>query len=182
LGLRESGEIEMIHNMVKNFAYLIDTYGHIPNGNRTYYLSRSQPPFFAMMVELLADIKGDSIYVSFLPQLQKEHQFWMKGTEKLTSGQANARVVKMKDGSLLNRYWDDNTVPRQESYKEDVEVAERSGKNKVEMYKHLRAGAESGIDFSSRWFTDPKEIATIQTTDFVAVDLNYCQGKINRPN
>ena len=46
LGLKESGENDMIENMVKNFAYLIDTFGHIPNGNRTYYLSRSQPPFF----------------------------------------------------------------------------------------------------------------------------------------
>ncbi len=180
LGLRESGEIEMIHNMVKNFAYLIDTYGHIPNGNRTYYLSRSQPPFFAMMVELLADIKGDSIYVSFLPQLEKEYQFWMKGSEKLAVGQTNARVVKMKDGSLLNRYWDDNTVARQESYREDMEVAERSGRNKVEVFKNLRAGAESGIDFSSRWFKDSKEIASIQTTDFVAVDLNCLLYKLEQ--
>ena len=33
--------------MTDNFAYLIDTYGHVPNGTRTYYLSRSQPPVFA---------------------------------------------------------------------------------------------------------------------------------------
>jgi alpha,alpha-trehalase len=45
LGLKESGRVDMIENMVKNFAYLIDTYGHIPNGNRSYYISRSQPPF-----------------------------------------------------------------------------------------------------------------------------------------
>jgi alpha,alpha-trehalase len=32
--------------MVDNFAYLLDTYGFIPNGNRSYYLTRSQPPFF----------------------------------------------------------------------------------------------------------------------------------------
>ena len=46
LGLKESGETETIRNMIDNFAYLINTYGHIPNGNRSYYLSRSQPPFF----------------------------------------------------------------------------------------------------------------------------------------
>lgn len=180
LGLRESGQADMIHNMVKNFAYLIDTYGHIPNGNRTYYLSRSQPPFFSMMVELLAEIKGDSIYRNFLPQLEKEYLFWMKGVEKLKAGQFNARVVKLSDGSILNRYWDDNTVPRQESYKEDVEVAEKSGRNKVEMYKHLRAGAESGIDFSSRWFKDPNQIASIQTTDFIPVDLNCLMYKLEQ--
>lgn len=178
LGLRESGEVEMIENMVKNFAYLINTYGHIPNGNRSYYLSRSQPPFFALMVELLADIKGDSVYASFLPALEKEYNFWMDGKEKLKPGQAARRVVVLKDGSVLNRYWDDNSTPRQESYREDVEAAEKSGRVKPEVYRHLRAGAESGIDFSSRWFRDQKNITTIQTTDYIPVDLNCLLYKL----
>ena len=67
LGLKESGEVQMIQNMVDNFAYLINTYGHIPNGNRSYYISRSQPPFFSLMVELLATIKGDDVYKTYLP-------------------------------------------------------------------------------------------------------------------
>src|ERR1700722_8880965 len=46
LGLAESGRQDLLSDMVGNFAYLVDTYGHIPNGARTYYLSRSQPPFF----------------------------------------------------------------------------------------------------------------------------------------
>jgi alpha,alpha-trehalase len=172
LGLKESGEVEMIDNMVRNFAYLIETYGHIPNGNRSYYLGRSQPPFFSVMVTLLAGIKGDSVYQQFLPAMEKEYQFWMDGQDKLKPEQAYRRVVKLKDGTILNRYWDDSMVPRQESYREDVLIAEKSGKNKVEVYTHLRAGAESGIDFSSRWFADRKNISTIQTTDYLAVDLN----------
>jgi alpha,alpha-trehalase len=172
LGLKESGETDMIENMIKNFAYLIETYGHIPNGNRTYYIGRSQPPFFAAMVQLLASIKGDSIYTVFLPALEKEYKYWMDGATKLKPGQTFRRVVKLKDGAILNRYWDDSNVPRQESYKEDFETAARSGRNKIEMYKQLRAGAESGIDFSSRWFADKKNITTIQTTNTIAVDLN----------
>ena len=74
LGLRESDEIEMIENMMKNFASLIDRYGFIPNGNRSYYLSRSQPPFFSLMVELLAEAKGNGVYVEYLPALQKEYK------------------------------------------------------------------------------------------------------------
>lgn len=172
LGLKESGENEMIENMVKNFAYLIDTYGHIPNGNRTYYLSRSQPPFFSLMVELLAGVKGDSIFKVYLPQLEKEHRYWMQGGADLKPGQEARYVVRMKDGTLLNRYWDESTVPRQESWREDVETARRSKRNKVEMYQHLRASATSGIDFSSRWFDDKKNITTIETTDIIPVDLN----------
>lgn len=172
LGLKESGEVDMIENMIKNFAYLIETYGHIPNGNRSYYIGRSQPPFFAAMVQLLASIKGDDVYATFLPALEKEYAFWMDGSAKLKIGQAYRRVVKLKDGSILNRYWDDSDVPRQESWREDFETAAKSGRNKIEMYKQLRAGAESGIDFSNRWFADGKSITTIQTTNYIAVDLN----------
>ena len=124
LGLKESGETGMVENMVKNFAYLIHKYGHIPNGNRTYYLSRSQPPFFAAMVNLLAEIKGDSIYKTYLPVLEKEYKYWMQGSTSIKAGQTFRRVVKLKDGTVLNRYWDDSPSPRQESYREDIETAD----------------------------------------------------------
>lgn len=172
LGLKESGETAMIENMVKNFAYLIDTYGHIPNGNRSYYLGRSQPPFFAAMVQLLMSVKDEKVLTEYLPVLQKEYGFWMDGADKLKPGQAYRRVVMLQDGTVLNRYWDDSNVPRQESYREDVETANRSGRNKIEMYKQFRAGAESGIDFSNRWFSDGKSLVSIQTTNMVPPDLN----------
>jgi alpha,alpha-trehalase len=172
LGLKESGETDMVENMIKNFAYLIETYGHIPNGNRTYYIGRSQPPFFAAMVQLLASVKGDEIFTTYLPALEKEYAYWMDGSDKVKPGQPYRRVVKLKDGTILNRYWDDSNVPRQESWREDIETANKSGRNKIEMYKHLRAGAESGIDFSNRWFADGKNLTSIQVTNMIAVDLN----------
>jgi alpha,alpha-trehalase len=104
--------------------------------------------------------------------MEKEYQFWMDGSDKLKPGQAYRRVVKLKDGSVLNRYWDDATVPRQESWREDALTAQRSGRDKQEMYEHLRAAAESGIDFSSRWFGDGKNLVTIRTSDMVPPDLN----------
>ena len=172
LGLQAHGRYDLIRNMVDNFAFLIDSVGHIPNGNRTYYLSRSQPPFFALMVSLLAH--HDSLATQrYLPQLEKEHAFWMKGKEQLTNpGQSVNRVVVMPDGSLLNRYWDDLPEPRPEAYKEDVEIQRQSGRSASDVYRHLKAGAESGWDFSSRWFDDGQSLKTIRTTDFVPVDLN----------
>jgi alpha,alpha-trehalase len=172
LGLKESGEVKMIRDMVSNFAFLLETYGHIPNANRTYYLGRSQPPFFSCMVELLAGIQGDSIFQLFLPAMEKEYQFWMDGSDKLKAGESFRRVVRLKNGDLLNRYWDDALVPRQESWREDYLTTEKSGRNKIEMYKNLRAAAESGLDFSTRWFADNKSITSIQTTDILPVDLN----------
>lgn len=184
LGLKESGEIKIMENMLNNFSYLINTYGHIPNGNRSYYLSRSQPPFFSMMVDLLATVKGDEVYKTYLPALQKEYNYWMDKTAK------TKHAVKMPDGSILNRYYDRDEIPRQESYKEDMDVAmlnkfekatsgeawmkngtNFSNKQKA-LFRNLRSGAESGWDFSSRWFADEKNIATIQTTNIIPVDLN----------
>jgi alpha,alpha-trehalase len=180
LGLKESGETLMMQNMIDNFAYLIYHYGHIPNGNRSYYISRSQPPFFAMMVDLLATIKGDSIYKRYLPALEKEYQYWMDGAATLKTGGAYKRVVKMPDGSVLNRYWDDAATPRPEGYKEDIDVAKKSGRDIQQMYHELRGGAASGIDFSSRWFADTVHLTSIQVTDMVAVDLNALMYNLER--
>lgn len=115
LGLAESNHWDKVSDMVANFAYEIDAWGHIPNGNRSYYLSRSQPPFFAFMVELLAQHDGNDALKKYLPQMQKEYSYWMEGVETLKPGQQNKRVVKLADGTVLNRYWDDRDTPRPES-------------------------------------------------------------------
>ena len=184
LGLAESGRGDLLEDMAGNFAFLIDTYGHVPNGTRTYYLSRSQPPFFYAMVGLLADTSSrastasgpsaaaPSPPVRFLPQLQREHAFWMKGATGLARGTGSGRVVALADGAILNRYWDDADTPRAESYREDMELARASGREARQLYRDIRAAAESGWDFSSRWFGDGRTLATIDTTEIVPVDLN----------
>ena len=182
LGLQKDHQIEMIQNMVENFSYLIDVYGFVPNGNRTYYLSRSQPPFYAMMVELLAKSKGDSIYFKFLSSIEKEYDFWMNGADKLDNDtNAYRRVVLLPDGEILNRYWDDMNTPRAESYREDINTANKAALqipncNKKDVYRNIRAAAESGWDFSSRWLFKDKDskfnLYSIHTTDIIPVDLN----------
>ncbi len=173
LGLQVSGRFDLIENMVKNFACLIHDIGHIPNGNRTYYISRSQPPFFSMMVGMLNAVKGNTVLDEYLPALEKEYAFWMDGTDKLSSAIPTfRRVVLMPDGSVLNRYWDDDPSPRPEAYIEDIHVAKASNRDPRDVYRHIRAAAESGWDFSSRWFADEKYMHSIQTTDLIPVDLN----------
>jgi alpha,alpha-trehalase len=174
LGLEESGQHDLALSMAENFVSLIDRFGHIPNGNRSYYLSRSQPPFFAAMVELIAAGVPDpaATYAAFLPALAKEYAFWMEGADTLKPGTSHRRVVRLRDGTLLNRYWDDSDRPRDESYREDVETARASNRPASEVYRDLRAAAESGWDFSSRWLTDGKTLATIDTTALVPIDLN----------
>jgi alpha,alpha-trehalase len=172
LGLVESGRHDLAQHMVQDFAALIDTYGHVPNGTRTYYLSRSQPPFFYAMVGLLSVEDPAASYARYLPQLRREYAFWMQGEKGLARGTAHRRVVSLPDGAVLNRYWDDADTPRDESYREDTALAQRSGRIPTQLYRDIRAAAESGWDFSSRWFADGKTLETINTTEIIPVDLN----------
>jgi alpha,alpha-trehalase len=172
LGLVESGRHDLVEHMVRDFAYLIDTYGHVPNGTRSYYLSRSQPPFFYAMVGLLSGEDSAAAYARYLPELRREYAFWMQGETGLRRGRAHRRVVAMPSGAILNRYWDDADTPRDESYREDADLARRSGRIPRQVYRDVRAAAESGWDFSSRWFADGRSLATINTTEIIPVDLN----------
>lgn len=165
LGLKIDGEVEVIENMVKNFSWLINTIGFIPNGNRTYFSGRSQPPFYSLMVSLLADIKGDTVLSSYVSELEKEYDFWMN-----CEGAQESHLIKYK-GEELNRYYDKLDGPRPEMYATDLEDFEKFGKPK-DYYKHLRAACESGWDFSCRWFKDPMDLASINTLNILAVDLN----------
>lgn len=173
-GLINSGRPEMAENMIENFADIIEKYGHIPNGNRKYYLSRSQPPLFHSMVDLIAKTKGTEEALKYLPRVEKEYEFWMDGADQVTKeNPEHRRVVMLEDGSILNRFWDDKATPREESYREDAELADGlTDKEMEKKYRDLRAGGESGWDFTSRWFKDNKSLDTIRTTEIMPVDLN----------
>ena len=173
LGLVQSGRVGLVRDMLDNFAYLVRTFGHIPNGNRTYYLSRSQPPFFAAMVGLYAQAADTADALRYVDALEAEHAFWMAGAEGLKPGTAYRRVVRLSDGALLNRYWDDDPEPRPESYREDYRLAQTvPAARRESLYRNIRATAESGWDFSSRWMRDAHDLRTLETTQLVPVDLN----------
>ncbi|HKY61389.1 MAG TPA: alpha,alpha-trehalase TreF, partial [Gemmatimonadota bacterium] len=173
LGLVESDRTDLVRSMLDNFAHLMRTVGHVPNGNRTYYLSRSQPPFLAAMVGLYAEATDTTRALPYLDALEAEHGFWMEGAEDLKPGEAHRRAVRLADGSVLNRYWDDRPEPRPESYREDHELGETLPVDRrTAFYRNVRASAESGWDFSSRWMQDPSDLRTLETTELVPVDLN----------
>ena len=172
LGLQQANRRELARDMLQNMASLIDRYGHVPNGNRTYYLSRSEPPFFACMLDLLARTDGTGVYLTYLPELQREYDYWMEGADGLGPGRAHRHVVRLRDHTLLNRYWDDRDTPRDESFREDVLTARKASRPPQDLYRDLRAGAETGWDFSSRWLADGVHLSTIRTTSLLPVDLN----------
>ena len=160
LGLEISGKTSIIEDMLDNFAHLIDNIGHIPNGNRSYFLSRSQPPFFSLMVQLLARNKSKYIFRKYEDSLRKEYKFWMSN-----------RYVNIY-GMTLNRYFDNKPAPREESFLEDKILLKKSKREKFKLYEDIRAACESGWDFSSRWLSDGEHMESINTTDIIPIDLN----------
>ena len=139
-----SGMKDTALGLILNFFDDIELYGHVPNGGRIYYISRSQPPLLSCMVMDLLPHLDPAAQQSFkaraLVALEREYAFWM-----------SERAVHVQ-GHVLNRYWCDaeGATPRPESYREDVATA--AGDTTV--YAELRAAAESGWDFSSRWWPD----------------------------
>ena len=173
IGLGVSGRLDLFESMLDNFAFLLDTIGFIPNGNRSYYLGRSQPPYFSAMVNAYMRLTLDENGLTYLPMIQKEYDFWMDGQDKVNEASPSYRRVVYLNGTILNRYWDDLDFPRPEAYKPDRELAEGlDDATKKRLYRNLRAAAESGWDFSTRWFADVTDFSSIRTTDIAPIDLN----------
>lgn len=180
LGLKVSGRVDMVVSMIENFLAIQQDVGCIPNGNRAYYISRSQPPVLGLLYQLVAsDIQDDSFHQRCREGIRREYEFWMDGADTVSAGDARRRVVGMPDGSLLNRYFDDAMTPRPESYLEDIEAASDI-EDKPRFYQDLRAACESGWDFSSRWFDGGDSLARICTSNIVPVDLNALLFAVER--
>lgn len=146
-GLLLSEMFDTARGMLENFMYIVQKYGHIPNGGRIYYLARSQPPMLIPMVKLYYDFTNNETFVSkHLETMEAEFDYWL----------TNHTVTVERDEKkyTLAVYGDKSQGPRPESYSEDVEGAEmwKEEEKKQAFYSELKAAAESGWDFSSRWF------------------------------
>ena len=104
---------------------------------------------------------------------KREYAFWMEGAERLRPGTAHRHVVALADGSILNRYWDDRDTPRDESYRDDTELARASGRagrgrcSATFAPRPKAAGTSARVGLPTRHTR-----ATIDTTEIVPIDLN----------
>ncbi|XP_054282635.1 trehalase-like isoform X1 [Macrosteles quadrilineatus] len=165
---------DMVHTargIIENLIYLLRNYNLIPNGSRKYYLQRSQPPLLIPMVNQYYKHTKDLDFVrQNIDLLEKEFNFWM----------AN-RMVRLKKNNIcykLARYYSPSSGPRPESYREDFLTADRlpTQEEKNEIYISLKSAAESGHDFSTRWFikngTNGGNLSNIDAPHIIPVDLN----------
>ena len=77
LGLLHDGKADLARDMVDNFLYEVANYGRILNANRTYYMTRSQPPFLTEMVLAVYQSTRDKAWLQgALPAILATHRFW----------------------------------------------------------------------------------------------------------
>jgi alpha,alpha-trehalase len=183
---------DLVLNIVDNTEYEINRFGYALNGSASFFVTRSQLPYFSNEISMLADEYGDEALVRYLPAMEHEYKdYWMQGEAYLDGQPKDGQLythktlvrVPLANGKFayLNRFWDDANGPRLESYQEDVELGnivthgltgEAREQRLLKLYKDIRAAAASGHDFSSRWFADGQTMATINTTDILPQDLN----------
>ncbi|KAJ3639867.1 hypothetical protein Zmor_003199 [Zophobas morio] len=170
-GLLLSEMYGTVKGMLENFLYIVKNYGHIPNGGRIYYQQRSQPPLMIPMIKSYYEFTNDKEFIKTnLPIMEMEFEYWLTNH--------NRTVTVDGVNYTLAAYGDRSKGPRPESYSEDVEAAEKlKDEEQIEnFYSELKAAAESGWDFSSRWFvlnaTNKGNLLNTKIRSIIPVDLN----------
>jgi alpha,alpha-trehalase len=94
VGLLRDDEVALARDMVDNFIYQIEHYGKILNANRTYFLTRSQPPFLTRMILDVYRRQPDRAWLSrTVPIIEKYYRYW-------------AEAPHTTDETGLARYYD----------------------------------------------------------------------------
>ncbi len=184
VGLLRDGKVRQAKEMVENHLYQIEHYGQVLNANRTYYLTRSQPPFLTTMVLDVYRRTGDREWLAAaMPGIRSYYKLWttephlVPGTGlsryfDFGHGPAPEVTAGERDELGRNHYqrlaavyedrkatWNDEDYPL-ELYYQDGQLTEL-------FYLGDRAMRESGYDPSDRF--GPFNVDVIH---YLPVDLN----------
>lgn len=166
VGLVRDGEMELAKDMVENFLYEVENYGRVLNANRTYYLTRSQPPFLTRMILNVYRGRPDRAWLrGTIPAVEKYYRFWTEAPH-LTPETGLARYYDLGDGPAPEVIADERDAEGRTHYdrvKEfykthevtDYDVSKFYDRSRDELtpafYKGDRSMRESGFDPSNRF-------------------------------
>jgi alpha,alpha-trehalase len=132
VGLLRDGELERAKDMADNFLYEIEHYGTILNANRTYYLSRSQPPFLTEMVLGVYRKTGDREWLrASVPAIEKYYRFWTTEPHLVPE-------------TGLSRYWDFGEGPAPEVLSDERDERGRTHYDRIREYFREHPDAAKG--------------------------------------
>jgi len=112
-GLVEDKRIDLARGMVENFFFEIEHYGAVLNANRTYYLTRSQPPFLTSMILSVYDAQKAA---------GKEDRAWLERAYGYAARDYGLwiREPHLAGTTGLSRYYDFGNGPAPESVKDET--------------------------------------------------------------
>jgi alpha,alpha-trehalase len=163
IGLLIDQKLDLAKSMVENFSYQITHYGKILNANRSYYLTRTQPPFFSSMIREVfeampikdLDWLGKNIQIA----IQEYETVWMESGKRLTENGLNryfAQGIGLPPETEPGHY-DDILKPFAEALNLSIpEYEQLYYQRKIEnkeldaYFVHDRSVRESGHDTSYR--------------------------------
>jgi alpha,alpha-trehalase len=158
IGLIIDGKIDLARNNTDNVLYLVSRFGKMPNGSRTYYLNRSQPPYLSMMVFEIYKVSRDKEWLKNAVQvIEIEYQFWM--SERVTSCGLNRYSSSANDDYKIKM-----AEYLKQRFQNNILIDTLSQQEKIRVGGHHTAEAESGWDFTPRFMN--------RCEDFCPIDLN----------
>ncbi|MEW6284355.1 MAG: trehalase family glycosidase [Candidatus Eremiobacterota bacterium] len=168
LGLLRDGQVERARWMTENHLYQVEHYGRVLNANRTYYLTRSQPPFLTSMVLEVYRRTGDRAWLAAaVPAIQRYYEFWTSEPHHVPET-GLARYYDLGDGPAPEVLSDEKDAQGRTHYDriraayqaraarwnpEDypLDLYYRDGQLTPLFYKGDRTMRESGFDPSDRF-------------------------------
>ncbi len=121
LGLLQDGELFLARSLTEQLLYEIEHYGAVLNANRTYFLSRSQPPLLSRMVLKLYEYTRDIDWLrKALPTLIAYYQYWLAEDHSHESG--------------LSRFYDFGEGPAPEVVASEQDEAGRTHFDRIKTF------------------------------------------------
>ncbi|HVG18829.1 MAG TPA: trehalase family glycosidase [Blastocatellia bacterium] len=145
VGLLRDGEVGLAKNMIDNFLYQVEHYGKVLNANRTYYLSRSQPPFLTQMILGVYQKTRDAEWLSgAVPAIEKSYLLWT----------SEPHLTKETG---LSRYYDFGEGPAPEVIADERDAEGRTHYDRVKEYYRTHEVADYPL---SRYYNREKDELT----------------------
>jgi len=96
VGLMLDGKVHLAKAMADNFQYQIEHYGKILNANRSYYLTRTQPPFYTSLILEVFEITKDLEWLKSHLKTAIDEYFnvWMAEGKRLTKNGLNRYLAE----------------------------------------------------------------------------------------
>ena len=144
VGLLRDGRTALAKGMTDNYIYEMEQYGKVHNDNRTYYLTRSQPPFLTEMVLGVYGKTGDKVWLrAAVPALESYYKYWSTGDHR--SGETG-----------LSRYFDEGEGPAPEVVSAERDEKGRTHYDRVKDF--LKSNPIPGYDLARQYDAGKDEL------------------------